>query len=465
MGIDPVHARLCGRIFLTQVASPDEQGLKSGAIGWVLLASLGVSYVIAGDYSAWNFGLQHGGWGGLAASVVFGAAMYCALLATLAELAAIIPEAGGGSAVAARAFGAWAGCLTGACIWVEYVAAAAVIAVFMQAYLQALTGIGGAPVVIGAFAVFIAIHAAGVGEALRVLLVMSVAAIAGLIAFVAAMAPHFDASHLVEIAPNGALGSSRWLPMGLVGIWATLPFGTAFFLGVEGVAMAAEETHDPHRNVPRGMLAALLVLTLFAALLVTLGPGASGLLALQSAEDPLVVGLNAVAVAGSARWIITLVNVCGLAGLMACLFSAIFGYSRLTFALARAGYLPAVLARTNSKQVPVVAIVVPGVIACGLALTGAAEAIFVLMVCAGTLSYLLMVPAHWMMRRRSPQLHRPYRTPGGTLTSGFAWIASAVMLAACFLANPGWSALTLVVLAIFLTTYGIRRRLRLDGAR
>ena len=34
--------------------------LKEGAIGWVLLAGLGVSYVIAGDYTAWNFGLHYG---------------------------------------------------------------------------------------------------------------------------------------------------------------------------------------------------------------------------------------------------------------------------------------------------------------------------------------------------------------------------------------------------------------------
>jgi ethanolamine permease len=38
-----------------------ENELRKGAIGWGLLATLGVSYVIAGDYSAWNFGLQHGG--------------------------------------------------------------------------------------------------------------------------------------------------------------------------------------------------------------------------------------------------------------------------------------------------------------------------------------------------------------------------------------------------------------------
>jgi ethanolamine permease len=440
--------------------APADQ-LKQGAIGWVLLASLGVSYVIAGDYSAWNFGLQHGGWGGLAASVVFGAAMYYALLATLAELATIIPEAGGGSAFAARAFGPWAGCLTGACVWLEYTAAAAVIAVFLQAYLHALVGLGGPTVIIGFFVLFVAIHAAGVGEALRLLLLMALLALVGLLVFSATMAPHFSVAHLMELAPDGSTGSSRLLPMGILGIWATLPFGTAFFLGVEGIAMAAEETRDPHRNVPRGMLAALLVLSLFAVLLVTLGPGAAGITALSAAEDPLVVGLNAVTPPGTGRIAVTIVNVCGLAGLMACLFSAIFGYSRLTYALARSGYLPRFLSRTNRRQVPVTAIVVPGIIACALALTGAAEAIFVLMVCSGTLSYLLMVPAHWMMRRRSPGLVRPYRTPGGLWTSGFAWLASAVMLAACFLANPAWSAITILVLALFLAGYALRRRLRL----
>ena len=114
----------------------------------------------------------------------------------------------------------------------------------------------------------------------------------------------------------------------------------------------------------------------------------------------------------------------------------------------------------KTNRWPVAAIVAPGAIACALALTGAAEAIFVLMVCAGTLSYLLMVPAHWMMRLRAPDMVRPYRTPGGVWTSGYAWLASAVMLAACFIANPGWSSITLIVIALFLVNYALRLRLR-----
>lgn len=432
-----------------------DDALRKGAIGWVLLASLGVSYVIAGDYSAWNFGMQHGGWGGLAIAVGFGGAMYFALLASLAELATIIPDAGAGSAFAERAFGPVAACLTGGCIFIEYCAAAAVVAVFVGAYTRPLLGIGGPPVILGVFALFVAIHAAGVGEAMRVLLALALVALLGLIVFVAATAPLLRLGNFTDVAPGGAAGASAWLPHGWLGVWAALPFGTAFFLAVEGVAMAAEETRDPHRNLPRGMFAALAVLAVFAVAIVIAGPGAAGTKALQFADDPIVAGLEAARVA---PWVVRLVNVCGLAGLLACLFSAIFGYSRLAYALARAGYLPRPLARTSRRMVPLAAIVVPGALACTLALTGAADEIFVLMVSAGTLSYLLMLPAHWIMRRRAAALPRPYRTPGGAWTAIFAWCASAVSFVACFLANPLWSSVTLGLLGVFLALYLLRRR-------
>lgn len=431
-------------------------GLRRGAIGWVLLATLGVSYVIAGDYSGWNFGIAHGGWGGLLAAVLFGFVMYGALLATLAELATLIPEAGAGAAFAERAFGPIAGCLAGGCIWIEYVTAAAVIAVFMQAYFHALTGFGGPPVVIGVFVLFVAIHCAGVGAALRVLLAMALAALAGLAVFVVATAGHVDAGRLFE-EPLSA-GTSRWLPFGWKGVWAALPFGTAFFLGVEGIAMAAEETRDPVRNLPRGMTAALAVLTVFAGLLLVTGPGAAGVLRLKDAEDPLVVALEAAHPPGSGHWVVALVNLCGLAGFLACLFSAIFAYSRLTYALSRARFIPEWLGRTSRRQVPVVGVIVPGMIGCALALTGAAEQIFVLMVSAGTLSYLLMIPAHWVMRAREDRPAGSYRTPGGVLTSGFAWLASLLSFTACFVANPRWSAVTLGVLALFVASYFYQRR-------
>lgn len=90
--------------------------LKKGTAGWLLLAGLGVSYVVSGDYSGWNFGLAHGGFGGLAIAAVIIAGMYLALVLGMAELSSALPAAGGGYTFARRALGPWGGFATGTAI-------------------------------------------------------------------------------------------------------------------------------------------------------------------------------------------------------------------------------------------------------------------------------------------------------------------------------------------------------------
>ena len=70
--------------------------LRKGSAGWVLLAGLGVSFVISGDYAGWNFGLAQGGFGGMLIATVVMGGMYLCLVLTLAELSAALPTAGGG---------------------------------------------------------------------------------------------------------------------------------------------------------------------------------------------------------------------------------------------------------------------------------------------------------------------------------------------------------------------------------
>lgn len=53
----------------------EKRQLRTGSAGWVLLAGLGVSYVVSGDYSGWNFGLARGGFGGMVIATVVIAAM------------------------------------------------------------------------------------------------------------------------------------------------------------------------------------------------------------------------------------------------------------------------------------------------------------------------------------------------------------------------------------------------------
>jgi ethanolamine permease len=59
--------------------------LRRRKVSWVVLAGLGVSYVIGGNFAAWNFGFVRAGWGGLVIAVLLAAAIWLALMMALAE--------------------------------------------------------------------------------------------------------------------------------------------------------------------------------------------------------------------------------------------------------------------------------------------------------------------------------------------------------------------------------------------
>ena len=428
--------------------------LRRSRTGWLMLAGLGISYVIGGDFSAWNFGLAKAGWGGMMIAIMLSAVIWIALTMTLAELSSILPTAGGGYSFADAAFGPMAGRIAGFAIMIEYGGAAAVVAIFVEAYFKSLTGIGGWPVILAAFAIPVAIHLRGAKEAIVTIFALTTAAITGILVFAIAMAPAFSSSHLFDIAP--APGGTPFLPMGWTGIWTAMPFATAFFLAVEGIAMAAEEVMDPQHTLPKAMIAAVIALLAIAIVLLVAGPGGAGSAALAGRNDPLPAAL---AIAGTGHRVIVVVNIAALIGLGACLFSAIYAYSRQAFALARAGHLPALLSRTSDHEVPIAAILVPGTIALLVALTGEAEGVFVAMVFAAMVSYLLMTAAHLRLRRTRASLPRPYRTPAGGLLATVALVASFVMLLACIGASPIWSGATGGLLAVMtaLSAFSHRR--------
>ena len=203
--------------------------LKRGTAGWLLLAGLGVSYVISGDFAGWNFGIAEAGWGGFAIAAALMAVMYFTLVLALAEMSAAIPAAGGGYGFARQAMGPAGGYLTGLAVLIEYALAPAAIVIFIGAAVEELLGFNG-PVVYAVFyAVFIGIHLAGVGEALKVMMVISGLAVFAILATAAALIGDFAPANLFDIEPTDAVGASSFLPLGFYGIWAALPFGMWLF--------------------------------------------------------------------------------------------------------------------------------------------------------------------------------------------------------------------------------------------
>ncbi|GEK74377.1 MULTISPECIES: ethanolamine permease [Halomonas] len=406
--------------------------LKKGSAGWLLLAGLGVSYVISGDFAGWNFGIAEAGWGGFVIAAGLMGLMYFALVLSLAEMSAAIPAAGGGYSFARQAMGPAGGYLTGLAVLIEYALAPAAIVIFIGAAVEELLGLNGPAIYALFYAVFIGIHLTGAGEALKVMMVISGLAVFAILATALALFGVFDASNLFDIAPSDAAGASAFLPFGWAGVWAALPFGMWLFLAVEGVPLAAEEAKNPARDVPRGIIGAMLFLLVTAVLVVVLLAGAAGAGAIGASGVPLVDALKA----ADHPTLATLVNVLGLAGLVASFFSIIYGYSRLVFALSRAGYLPKMLSLTSRRKAPTWALVVPGVFGFLVSLSGEGDLILGMAVVGATVSYALMALSHILLRVKRPELARPYRTPGGILTSGVALVLSLVALSGVYAFDP-----------------------------
>src|SRR5829696_1602898 len=254
----------------------EQRQLQRGAAGWVLLMGLGIAYVISGEFAGWNFGLAEGGWGGLLIATILVAVMYTAMVYSLAELSAAIPVAGAGYGFARRAMGVWGGFLTGTAIVIEYAIAPAAVVTFIGSYVESAIGFGGPLVYLAFYAVFVGLYLYGTGEALRLMFIITAVAVVALVVFVVGMIPHFDPANLFDIAPTDAAGASSFLPFGYVGIWAAVPYAIWFFLAIEGLPLAAEETRDPARDMPRGLIGAMFSLLVLAGLILVFAPGGGG---------------------------------------------------------------------------------------------------------------------------------------------------------------------------------------------
>jgi ethanolamine permease len=437
----------------------DQRQLKKGVAGWVLLASLGISYVISGDFAGWNFGLELGGFGGMLIATLVMGLMYICLVLSLAEMSSSLPTAGGGYSFARRAMGPWGGFLTGTAILLEYAIAPAAIAIFIGGYVSELVGIDG-PVVYAAFyIVFVGLHLWGAGEALRIMMGITLLAVIAIGVFTVGMVPHFDSANLFDIAANpDVVGSSRFLPEGYMGIWAALPFAMWLFLAVEGVPLAAEEATNPAKDMPKGIIASMLVLIVFAAAVLLLAPGGAGAEAMKNHGAPLVGALQSVY--GQDSLAAKFVNLVGLFGLIASFFSIIYAYSRQVFALSRAGYLPRFLSLSGKRKVPVWALIVPGILGFLLSLTGEGDLMITMAVFGATISYAMMSLSHILLRKKEPNLERPYKTPGGIVTSSIALVLSLVALASTFVVSlqaAMWSALFYLIMVTYFFFYSRHR--------
>ena len=216
--------------------------------------------------------------------------------------------------------------------------------------------------------------------------------------------------------------------------------------------MAAEEAKDPARSVPKAIVVAMMILLVAAITMMVVGPGAAGTGVVAESDNPLVAALERV---GANHAVVVAINYAALLGLVASFFSIIYGYSRLTFSLSRAGLLPAFLSTTNRRGAPTWALIVPACVGFALTLVADGDALMSVAVFGAVVSYALMMVAHIVLRVRRPELPRPYRTPGGVVTSGVALVLSLGAVVATFMNAPVLAGCALGLMALAAVGYAV----------
>ena len=177
-----------------------------------------------------------------------------------------------------------------------------------------------------------------------------------------------------------------------------------------GVATTAEETKNPQRDVARGILASLAIVTvLYVAVSVVLS-GMVSYSELREKGDGKANLATAFAING-VDWAATVISVGALAGLTTVVMVLVLGLSRVMFAMSRDGLLPRGLATTNSQDKPVRITVIVAVLV-AVAATAFPMSKLEEMVNVGTLFAFVLVSAGVMVLRRTrPDLKRGFSAP------------------------------------------------------
>ena len=419
------------------------------------------------------------------------AAVVCALAAlAYSELASMVPVAGSAYTYTYAVMGealAWA---VGWALVLEYAVAAGAVAVGWSGYMNGLLTSAGielpaflktGPMDGGAFnvlaftisLVITGLLVIGTSKSAKVNAVLVLIKVIALTAFIFIAVPAAKDVNFQPFFPTG-WGS----PLGGVGVLGAAASIFFAYVGFDAVSTAAEETKNPNRNIPIGLIGSLLVCTIFYMLVgygavgaigsqpmivngIALHPGTPEMAAACAGSDALVCSKEPLAHVLKMIGFAKVGNLLGLAAALALpsvVLMMIYGQTRIFFTMSRDGLLPEILSKVHPKfHTPHVVTVITGVF---VSLFAAMFPVGILadISNSGTLFAFMAVAAGVLiLRKREPNRRRPFRTP-------MAWVVCPLAIAGCLLLFLnlslytiamffGWAVIGLVVYAL----YGYRK--------
>ena len=264
----------------------------------------------------------------------------------------------------------------------------------------------------------------GIRQSVMVNTLLVAVKISVLVGFVLVGMGHIDARHWTPFVPANE-GGFRYGVAGIFRGASTLFFA---YLGFEAVATGASEARQPQRDVPIGILGSLAISTIVymgVALVMT------GLVPFRTlgVPDPIAVAVGAIGM----PLLAIVIKAGALTGLASVLLANLYGHSRICFAMANDGLLPAAFMRLHARFATPAAgtwilASISGVAAALLPITLLAD-----LVSIGTAFVFLVVAICTMwLRSVQPNLPRPFRVPLGGIMIGKAWIGVVPVLAMLF---------------------------------
>jgi len=412
---------------LQHASTTDESRKLAKTLSWPHLIALGVGAIVGtGIYTLTGVGADRAGPAVILAFAIAGAVCACAALA-YAEVATLMPAAGGAYTYTYVAIGERLAWIVGWSLILEYSLACSTVAVGWSAYLVGWLHSAGIELptvllngphaggIINLPAVLVALIIAGMlilgtRESATFNIFLVVIKLAALACFVALVLPAFNGAHLEPFMPYGfASHEDGGAKRGVMAAAAIVFFA---FYGFDAVATSAEECKNPGRDLKIGIIGSMAVCTVIYMLVAIAAVGAIDHKALASSSEPLAYVLRTLQ-HPVAAWA---VGLAALIALPSVILVMMYGQSRIFFVMARDGLLPKQLSAVSVRTgTPILITAVTGLfvaLAAGLfRLDEIAE-----LANAGTLLAFVTTAASMMVLRRSaPDVPRVFRCPAPNL--------------------------------------------------
>lgn len=371
----------------------------------------------------------------------------------LSELGTMLPKSGAQFVFARHAFGDYAGFVVGIMDWISTCGSVAAISLVIAETLASLVSFDNSaatPIAMAIVVLFTAMLVRGTkfGDfAQRVTSLAKSIALLILIAacFLFASRAHVDVAQVVTHAPTGSTFAAF-----LIAAQAVI----YTYDGWNGPIYFSEELDDPAHQIPRSMFYSLLGIAAIYLLI-----NIAFLYAVPTsvlAGSPLAAATVAKAIFGANGE--TLVRLVVLVSLPSAVNACLLMCSRVLFSISRAGLGIPIATRVNSGGTPYVSLLMCGAIALGFLATGTFESIIAIAAFFFVGSYTLSFIAVFVLRRREPDVPRPYRARGHPWTTGFVLLGSLAFLVSAVIGDRRNSLFALGILVVSYPVYRLTRQ-------